>query len=558
MKYDVCVFGGCSLDQMFYQKTDGTYSNIPEMSVPGGKGANQAVAAARAGAKTVIISRIGKDEIGKSILENLNFNMVHTNGVEMVEGVNNDSSKIYINLQDKDNDIHRVTGAIDSFTPEMIDNYSDIILNSKIIVCQLKVPKEVTEKLINFCNENNKFLILTPCRPQKLSISEPGNSELIEKIDLITCNQKECETIFGTNDVEACIKRYPNKLIVTLGNNGLVYYNGKRIIKMPSIKVDVLDTVGAGDTLCGNLAASLAEGLDLEHSLRRAMYASTMKIKVKTAQAGMPYKEDLDEFISTTRNKNFEYFEELNFAMELVKKAYENSKSINSYTIALKENSTLVTDADLEIENYIVSRIKEKYLSDNFLTEENYSNRTLIDRTWIIDPIDGTTHFIKNDNFWGIQLAFYDKGKTKFSIIYLPKTNECYYAAENLGAYVNNNKIMLRESVPMNQAIVEFGGSIYKEFESKKLFLSRLMGDNKMKVAGILHINSCCISFTNLVSGKTDALIIASRKLWDILPGMFLLEECGIKAHYLDFDKNLILYTNNDEIKNELFRTDNN
>lgn len=55
----------------------------------------------------------------------------------------------------------------------MIDKYKDVILNSKIIVCQLKIPKEVTERLINFCNNNNKILILTPCRPEKLSISEP-------------------------------------------------------------------------------------------------------------------------------------------------------------------------------------------------------------------------------------------------------------------------------------------------------------------------------------------------------------------------------------------------
>lgn len=71
MKYDVCVFGGCSLDQTFYQNVDGTYNKQPSVCSPGGKGANQAVAAARAGAKTTIITRIGKDEIGQKILDNL-------------------------------------------------------------------------------------------------------------------------------------------------------------------------------------------------------------------------------------------------------------------------------------------------------------------------------------------------------------------------------------------------------------------------------------------------------------------------------------------------------
>lgn len=105
MKYDVCVLGGCSLDMMFYQKVDGTYDDAPEMKVPGGKGSNQAVAASRAGAKTTIITRIGKDDIGRNILENLKFNMIDTFNVEMVEGLKNDYSNIKINLKDKDNEI---------------------------------------------------------------------------------------------------------------------------------------------------------------------------------------------------------------------------------------------------------------------------------------------------------------------------------------------------------------------------------------------------------------------------------------------------------------------
>lgn len=554
MKYDVCVFGGCSLDQMFYQNIDGSFKEIPEMKVPGGKGANQAVAASRAGAKTTIISRIGKDSIGKNIIENLNFNMVNTQNIDMVEDLQNDYSNIYINLKDKDNKIERVSGAINNFTTDMIKNCADVILDSKIILSQLKAPKEVTEELVNFCYDNNKFLILTPCRPQKLSVSEPKNIELIEKINLITCNKEECEIIFNTNDIESCVKRYPNKLIVTLGKDGLMYYNGTRIVHMPPIDVEVIDTVGAGDTLCGNLAAFIAKGDDLQHALRKAMYASSMKIMVKTAQAGMPYLEDLENFISTTRNKGFKYNQELNYAIDIIKKSYINSKFINSYNIAVKDNSTLVTDADLEIENYLINKIKEKYIEDNFLTEENNPNGKLTDRTWIIDPIDGTSHFIKNTNLWGIQLAFYDKEKVRFSIIYIPKNNELYYAVENQGAYINNNKILPKEAVPINQTIVEFGGSIFKEFETKKILFHKIMKEDKLLVANIIHINSCCISFSNLASGKTDALIIASNKPWDIIPGKFLIEQIGIKPQFLDFDKKVVLYTKNEEIKDILFK----
>jgi len=553
VKYDVCVFGGCALDMMFYQKPDGTYDKSPEIRVPGGKGANQAVAASRAGAKTTIITRIGKDEIGRSILENLKFNMVDTFHVEMVEGLNNDYSNIKIKLKDKDNEIERFSGAIDSFTPDMIDRYADVLLDSKIIECQLKVPIEVTEKLIDFCYENDKILILTPCRPQKLCITDPKNKELINKISIITCNKKECQTIFNTEDIEACVKEYPNKLIVTLGEEGLMYYNGSRIIKMPAINVKVVDTVGAGDTFNGNLAAFLSEGMDLQHAVRKAMYASAMKIKVKTAQAGMPYLEDLDEFIYTFRNDKFEYGEELSYAIKMVKEASDIIKLNKNFQISTKSDNTLVTNVDVKVEDFLIKKIKEKYPNDVLVTEENYPNNKLQDRTWIIDPIDGTAHFIKGLPFWGIQLCFYDRSATKFAIIYLPIINELYYAAENQGAYINNDKILPKEQVSINQSVVEFGGTLYKELDSKKIYFDKLVKKDKVEVANLLHMNSSCVSFTDLASGKVDALITSSTKPWDIMPGMHICKEVGIKAYPLTFNNKLTLLTNNEEIKNLLF-----
>ena len=549
MKYDVCVLGGCSLDMMFYQKVDGTYSEYPDMRVPGGKGANQAVAASRAGAKTTIITRIGKDDIGQSILENLKFNMVDTLHVEMIEGLKNDYSNIKIKLKDKENEIERFSGAIDSFTPDMIEQYSDILLDSKIIECQLKVPKEVTERLINYCYENNKTLILTPCRPQKLCITDSKNKELIDKVNIITCNKQECQIIFNTEDIEYCVKQYPNKLIVTLGSEGLIYYNGTRIIKMPAINVKVTDTVGAGDTFNGNLAAFLSKGMDLQHSIRKAMYASTMKIKVKTAQAGMPYLEDLEEFIYTIRNNRFEYGNELSYAIKIVKEAYDIIKINKTFQISTKEDNTLVTDIDVKVEKFLINKIKKKYPNDTFLTEENYPNNPLQDRTWIIDPIDGTAHFVKELPFWGIQLCFYDKDATKFAIIYLPAINEFYYAAENQGAYVNNNKLLPKPQVPVNQAVVEFGGTLYKELDAKKIYFDKLVTKDKVKVANLLHINSSCTSFTDIASGKIDALITSSHKPWDVMPGMHICKEVGIKSYGLTFNNNLTLLTNNEDLK---------
>ena len=549
MKYDVCVFGGCALDQIYYQKSDGTYDENPNVIAPGGKGANQAVAASRAGARTTIITKLGKDDIGNNILENLRFNMIDTSNVILVDNLENDHSNIYIKIKDKDNEIKRFNGAINSFTESMVDDYKDVLLNSKIIVCQLKTPKKVTEKLINFCYDNNKFLILTPCRPEKLKITDKNNKKLIDKINIITCNKTECETIFETDDIYECVKKYPNKLIVTLGGDGVIYSDGTKVIHMPAIKVDVLDTIGAGDTLNGNLSASLAKGLDLKHALRRATYASAMKVMIKSAQTGMPYSDDLDNFIINNRNKDFNYQEELKYAITIVKKAYEKIKDNNNFIIYEKPNNTLVTEADLLIEKYLVDKIKEKYPNDKFLTEENYHDRELDNRTWIIDPIDGTTHFIKKDGFWGIQLAFYDNNDTRFAIIYLPEKEELYYGAEHNGVYINNNRIFSSPPTPINQSIVEFGGSLHNQKEEKLSILNNLMPKDKLIVSNVLHINTCSISYTNLISGKTDALIMSVDRPWEIMPGQFLCKELNIDIIYLDFDKKLKLITANNELK---------
>lgn len=298
MEYDICVFGGCSLDMMFYGDENSLFNEVPDKLVPGGKAANQAVAAARAGAKVAIITRLGKDEIGDTILRQLQYNGVYTHNVEFVDGLKNDSAKIYIDFNTKENTIVREMSIVNSFTPIMIERYSSVFLNSKIILAQMKVPKDVTDALINFCYEHKKALIITPCCPEKFRISEENNKELIDKITLITVNKKECQVIFGTSDIEECVRRYPNKLIVTLGENGVMYFDGEKICKTSSIKIDKLvDTTGAGDTFCGNLAYCLTHGYDLKNSVKRAQYASTMKIQVATAQAGMPYKNELDEYI---------------------------------------------------------------------------------------------------------------------------------------------------------------------------------------------------------------------------------------------------------------------
>lgn len=295
MKYDVCVLGGCALDINRYP--DGSFE-----LVPGGKGSNQAVAASRAGAKVAIISKVGSDSYGEEILRNLSRNGVNISSVIASNEIQNDMADIIIS-ETGENDIRRRNAdnsAINSFTVDLVNQFSDVILNSKIVVMQFKAPKEVSEALIEFCHKNNKPIVLTPCRPEKIDIAKQADVDLLNKVSIITCNESECKKIFKTEDIISCVKSLPNKLIVTLGSKGVMYFNGTDVIFKPAVEIEpskVIDTTGAGDTFNGNLVAALCDGYELDEAIERAQYASSMKIQKRTAQKGMPTKEQLNEYI---------------------------------------------------------------------------------------------------------------------------------------------------------------------------------------------------------------------------------------------------------------------
>ena len=549
MNYDICVFGGCALDSFYYKDENGNIPKLPSLILPGGKAANQAVAASRAGAKVTIISKLGKDDIGQKILSNLVYNNITTNNVEMVEGLQNDCANIIIDEKTKDNEIIRFSGAIESFTPDMIEAYKNVFLHSKIVVAQMKAPKEVSVALINFCYDKGIPLIITPCRPKRLTITEEGNSDLIDKISYITANRKECLEIFGTDDVEECITKYPNKLIVTLGEDGVIYHNGKEIIRIPAVDTDKIeDTTGAGDTFNGNFAAALSKGYSLYDAVVRAQYSSSMKIQVKGAQDGMPYQEELDKYIVNHILDDNDYTREFDLAYSQILSAYERVKKKKIANIKIKDDETFVTESDYFIEKMLIDAITEMFPDDNFVTEEFNNENIIKDRTWVIDPIDGTAHYMKGSIFWGIQLAFVDKGETQFSIIYLPKLDELYYAIKGEGVYLNHKKIKLHKNVPLKESIIEFCGSVHKKTEEKEYLFKKLL-NNSIKPANYLYINSCCIGFTNILSRRSETLIVSTKNVWDVLPGLFMLYEAGVKA----FNYNgIYIYSVTDKIEDIL------
>ena len=289
-KYDVCVVGGCSIDMTCYD----TDMNKTEIDF-GGKGANQAVAAARAGAKTCIVTILGNDKYCGLIKDNFSKNNVEI-FAKIAQNEVNDLAKITITKGD--NSIERVGKIITLFDKSLIDEFKNVILSSKYVVLQNKTSYDFTKNLIEFCYENKIKTILTPTKPDLISIKDNKNIALIDKVSYICANEKETKIVFNSDNIEEIVKKYPNKLITTLGEKGLIFNDGVKNICVDAVKIkNVVDTTGAGDTFCGNFVANLANGDAFEDAVKNAQYASAYKIQIKSAQKGMPTKNELQKFI---------------------------------------------------------------------------------------------------------------------------------------------------------------------------------------------------------------------------------------------------------------------
>ena len=257
-------------------------------TIPGGKGANQAVAASRLGGQVSMIGLVGKDIYGNKMIENLRKNDVSTTAVEQIDA---DTGTAGIIVDSKDNSIVVIPGANSELDIDYIKKHQAVIKEAEIVVVQLEVPIKTVEYVVDFCQQFNIKTILNPAPSQKLS------KTLIEHATYITPNEHEAKEILGNLHLENMLKSYPNKLIVTLGDKGVVFFDGNTVHTIPVEKVDVLDTTGAGDTFNGALAYALTkENFSLIDAIKFASRAATISVTKYGAQGGMPTQKELERW----------------------------------------------------------------------------------------------------------------------------------------------------------------------------------------------------------------------------------------------------------------------
>lgn len=255
------------------------------VTIPGGKGANQAVAAARLDADVKMIGRVGDDPFGAILKQGLQSEGIFLTNVEPVTGCASGVATII--LSDLDNRIIVTPGANNHVTPEYVEKYKQDLLASDVVLVQLEIPRETVEYVIDICHTNEIPVILNPAPAQGIE------TRYLEKLSYLTPNETECETLFGDHIPDE-LKR---KLIVTQGEQGAVFYESGVEQTVPGYKMSPVDTTGAGDTFNGALAVAIAERKSIAEAIQFANAAAALSVMGFGAQGGMPSREEVHQFL---------------------------------------------------------------------------------------------------------------------------------------------------------------------------------------------------------------------------------------------------------------------
>ncbi|HDR8071797.1 TPA: ribokinase [Bacillus cereus] len=290
---NIAVVGSISMDLVAVSKkrpkAGETVIGEAFHTIPGGKGANQAVAAARLGANVAMVGAVGNDDYGTVVRKNLENERIF---IDYVVPVTDRTTGIaHIVLAEEDNSIVVVQGANALVNKSVVDRSKDLLVKADMVVLQLEIPLETVKYVLAICEEHNIPVMLNPAPAQVLS------EEILEKATYITPNEHECRIVLDdfTSPIEDLLAKYPNKLLMTEGSNGVRFHNGTEIVHVPSIAVDVVDTTGAGDTFNGALAVALSEGEILQKAIRFANIAGGLSVTKLGAQGGMPTRDRVRE-----------------------------------------------------------------------------------------------------------------------------------------------------------------------------------------------------------------------------------------------------------------------
>lgn len=266
---------------------------------PGGKGANQAVAAARLGARTALLARVGDDAHGRLLLDSQRAAGVDTAGV-LVGGAPTGVALITVDPSG-DNSIVVSPGANARLSPDDVRAAADLLASARVVSVQLEIPLEtvaaVAEAVRTAGGDTGPRLVLNPSPPAALP------AEVLAACDPLVLNEHEARFLLGEDPAgreeapeawaAALLARGPRSVVVTLGAGGALVADRDRTVLVPSLPVEAVDTTGAGDAFTGALAWRLGVGDDLETAVRFAVRVGAAAVTRAGAQESFPTAEEV-------------------------------------------------------------------------------------------------------------------------------------------------------------------------------------------------------------------------------------------------------------------------
>ena len=267
---------------------------------PGGKGANQAVAAARAGGSVALIARVGSDVFGTRALVGFRKEGLDVGHVSRDRQVASGVALIFVDRK-AENSIGVASGANSRCSPADIRRAAKAIQSAACILIQLEIPMETVHAAVSLAARSAIPVILNPAPAQRL------DAKLLRRVFMITPNEMEAEALTGIPaDRPATAEKAAKRLlrlgvknvVMTLGSRGALIANAEGVCLVPVFKVQPVDTTAAGDVFNGTLAVALVEGCPLPEAVRFANAAAAISVTRQGAQPSAPTRREIDRLIS--------------------------------------------------------------------------------------------------------------------------------------------------------------------------------------------------------------------------------------------------------------------
>jgi len=303
----ITVIGSTNIDLIMKMKDlpvkGETITGGEFMQTFGGKGANQAVGAARAGGSVSFISCVGDDHYGSQCIENFKQDGIDTSHMFTEKEIATGTALIMIG-KGGDNMITVAPGANFRMNRDHIDKVTGILEQSEYILLQYEIPKDTLYYILEKCAGLGKKVILN------LAPAGEFDAEHVAMVHTLVVNEVEAEFLAGcpVQDMEDTRKAAsklqamgPDNVIITLGAEGSYVASGSYHEKIPAYTVEALDTTAAGDVYCGSLAVAMVEGLPLHRAVGFASAASAISVTRMGAQPSAPLRKEIDALLSKDR-----------------------------------------------------------------------------------------------------------------------------------------------------------------------------------------------------------------------------------------------------------------